>query len=310
MTQFAISRAAQALLALFTLVVLVFMSVRISGDPTHFLLSAEASTEDRLALRHALGLDKPVIDQFVIYISNAVQGDLGDSFSHRRPVIDILVERLPATFQLAIAAMLVSVAVGVPLGVWTAVRKGSLADRLVQVTAIVGMSAPAFWVGIMLITLFGGVLRWLPTHGRDGPEHLILPVVTLSFFLVASMIRLTRSSMLEVLNSEFVKFARMRGLSRSRTVWKHALKNALIPVITFAGIMLASLLNGTVVVESVFGWPGVGTVALQAVEERNFPLLQGAVLLSGFLYITTALIVDLMYAYVDPRIRESRRAGA
>jgi peptide/nickel transport system permease protein len=280
-----------------------------SGDPTTFLLSAEAATEDRVALRQALGLDKSIPEQFAIYVADALQGDLGTSFTHRRPVVDVLAERLPATIELAIAAMLVSIVIGIPLGVWTAVRRGTWSDRLVQVTAIVGMSAPAFWIGIMLVTLFGGYLRWLPTYGRDGPQHLILPVVTLAFFLVASMIRLTRSSMLEVLGSEYVKFARMRGLSRSRMIWKHALKNALIPVITFAGIMLASLLNGTVVVESVFGWPGVGSVALQAVEERNFPLLQGAVLLSGFLYITTALIVDLTYAYVDPRIRESRRAA-
>lgn len=310
MIRFLLSRLSQALLALFALSVAVFLAVRLTGDPTTYLLSAQATDQDRANLRRALGLDQSLFNQFGIYISNVLHGDLGTSYTDQRPVLDVILERLPATMELAFYAVLFAALIGIPLGVWTAVKRRSLLDRAVQGLAIVGMSAPTFWVGIMLITLFAGYMGLLPTGGRNGPTTLILPVTVLVISLVGGMIRLSRTSMIEVLDSEYIKFARMRGLSPQRTIWKHALKNALTPVLTFSGIMLAALLNGTVVIESVFGWPGIGSLALQGVTERNYPLLQGTVLLSGLLYIGVSLAVDIAYAVIDPRVRHAVQGAA
>jgi peptide/nickel transport system permease protein len=304
MFAFVMRRLAQGVVSLVALTLIVFLSAHITGDPAKYLLSPEASTQaDYERLKQVLGLDRSLPEQYWLFIQHAVQGNFGTSFQYHRPVLDLIQERLPGTLQLAAAAMLLSLPLGVALGVVAALKPGSLLDRGVTLGAVLGMSAPQFWVAILLITVFAGNLQWLPAFGKSGPASLVLPTITLSLYLIAVFMRLVRSSMLETLRSGYVRFARLRGLSERRVIWKHALKNALIPVITFAGITLGALLNGTIVVEQVFAWPGVGRLMLGAVTSRDFPVLQGAVLFAGTFYIVSSLLVDLIYASVDPRIR-------
>jgi ABC-type dipeptide/oligopeptide/nickel transport system permease component len=303
--RYLLKRAVEAILTLVALTLVVFLSAHATGNPARYLMPPEVSNPAELErLERLLGLDRSLVEQFGLFLANAAQGNLGTSFIHNRPVLDMLLERLPATFELAATAVVAAVLIGVPLGVVAAVRRGSIIDRLVTATAILSMSVPTFWVGIMLIVLFATQLRWLPAFGRGEPAELILPAATLTLAILAGMVRLTRSSMLEILESDFIKFARMKGLSKARVTWKHALKNALLPVITFTGITLGQAFNGVTVVENVFAWPGLGRLTLDAVVERDFPLLQGAVLFGGFFFIVSAFAVDLAYAYIDPRIRE------
>ena len=212
-------------------------------------------------------------------------------------------ERFPATLQLAGVAFVLTIVIGIPLGILSAVKRDSIFDQIGKLFAVAGIAAPSFWIAIMLILLFGGILRWLPTYGRGGVEHFILPAFVLSWHSMAGVLRLSRSSMLEVLDSEYVKFARIKGLSESLVIYKHALKNAVIPVLTFSGLTLAGLLNGSVAIEVVFAWPGIGRLMLEGISRRDFPVVQATVLAAGFLYIATALVVDILYAYVNPRIR-------
>ena len=281
------------------------MSVHLSGDPALLLMPQDYTEADYQQVRENLGLNRPIIIQYATFLGNAVRGDFGKSLTTRRPARDMLVERIPATLQLAGAGMLLAIVMGIPLGILSAVKKDSLLDKLVKLFAIVGIGAPQFWVAIMLILVFGGILQWLPTFGRGGPSHFILPSFVLAWSIMAGMMRLGRSSMLEVLDSEFVKFARAKGLVETLVIWKHALRNAMIPLVTFGGISLAGLLNGTIVIEVVFAWPGVGLLMLEGVAQRNFPIVEATVLTSGFFYILTSLIVDILYVYIDPRIKYS-----
>ena len=281
------------------------MSVHLSGDPALLLMPQDYTEADYQQVRENLGLNRPIIIQYATFLGNAIQGDFGKSITTRRPARDMLLERIPATLQLAGAGMLLAIVMGIPLGILSAVKKDSLLDKLVKLFAIVGIGAPQFWVAIMLILVFGGILQWLPTFGRGGPSHFILPSFVLAWSIMAGMMRLGRSSMLEVLDSEFVKFARAKGLVETLVIWKHALRNAMIPLVTFGGISLAGLLNGTIVIEVVFAWPGVGRLMLEGVAQRNFPIVEATVLTSGFFYILTSLIVDILYVYIDPRIKYS-----
>jgi peptide/nickel transport system permease protein len=303
MRRLILERVVQGFFTLLILSVIVFMSVRLSGDPALLLLPPEATTPDYEQLRKNLGLDKPLVVQYGNFLKDAIRGDFGMSITTRRPARDILLERIPATLQLAAAGMALAVVVGIPLGVLSAVKRDSLLDRFAKFFAIIGMAAPQFWVAIMLILLFGAILQWLPTYGRGGPQHFILPAFVLAWSIMAGMMRLGRSSMLEILDSEYIKFARVKGLHERLVLWKHALRNALIPLLTFSGISLAGLLNGAIVVEVVFAWPGVGRLMLEGVVQRNFPVVVATVLTSALLYIVTALIVDILYVYIDPRIR-------
>jgi peptide/nickel transport system permease protein len=221
----------------------------------------------------------------------------------RRSARDVLLERLPATLQLAAAAFVLSIAVGIPLGVLSAVKRDSILDNAGKLFATLGIATPNFWIAIMLILLFGAILGWLPTYGRGGIDHFLLPAFVLGWSAMAGMVRLGRSSMLDVLDSEYVKFARIKGLSERIVIYKHALKNAVIPLLTFSGLTLAGLLNGSVAVEVVFAWPGIGRLMLEGISRRDFPIVQATVLAAGFFYIFTALLVDILYAYVNPRIR-------
>lgn len=304
MQRYILARVGQGILTLWVLSIVVFLSVHVSGDPALFLLPPDASTKaDYEQKKKNLGLDKPLTVQYLAFLKNAVRGQFGNSLYDRRPARDALLERLPATLQLAAAGMALAIVVGVPLGVLSAVKRGSIFDKMATFFAVIGMAAPHFWVAIMLILLFGAVLKWLPTFGRGGPEHFVLPAFVVAWTVMAGMMRLGRSSMLEILDSEYIKFARIKGLKERLVLWKHALRNALIPLLTFGGISLAGLLNGAIVVEVVFAWPGVGRLMLEAVVQRNFPIVQATVLASAFFYILMSLIVDILYAYADPRIR-------
>lgn len=304
MPRYILGRIGQGILTLWMLSLVVFLSVRVTGDPALALLPPEASGEvEYEKLKAILGLDKPVPVQYLIFMKNAARADFGKSITDRRPVRDVLLQRIPATVQLAAAGMALSMLLGIPLGILSAVKRDSIFDKSGRLFATIGMAAPQFWIAIMAILLFGAILKWLPTFGRGGPDHLILPALVLAWSIMAAMMRLGRSSMLEVLDSEYVKFARIKGLRERMVICKHALKNALIPLLTFSGITLAGLLNGAIVVEVVFAWPGVGRLLLEGVLARDFPIVQAAVLISGFFYIVTSLVVDILYAYVDPKIR-------
>ncbi|MXZ90158.1 MAG: ABC transporter permease [Chloroflexi bacterium] len=304
MWQFIAIRVMQGIFTLLVISLLVFLATRLTGDPALVLLPPEASSKtDYERVRKQLGLDKSLSEQYFIFLRGAVQGDFGLSIRDRRPTRDLLLERLPATLKLAAAGMALAIIIGVPLGILSAVKRDSVFDKTGKLFAVLGMAAPQFWVAIMLILLFGAILKVLPTYGLEGPENYILPSFVLAWSIMAGIMRLGRSSMLEVLDSDYVRFARIKGLQDGLVVWKHALRNALIPIMTFSGISLAGLLNGAIVVEQVFAVPGLGRLMLDGVLQRNFPVVQAAVMASAFFYILTALVVDILYVYADPRIR-------
>lgn len=303
MRRYILIRCFQAIVTLWLLSIAVFLSVQFTGDPALYLLGADSTDADYEQLKKNLGLDQPLPIQYARFLRRAVVGDFGRSPILGRPARDVLLERFPATLQLAGVAMVLTIIVGVPLGILSAIKRGSILDSFGKLFAVLGIATPNFWIAIMLILLFGAMLGWLPTYGRGGIEHFILPAFVLGWAGMAGMVRLGRSSMLDVLDSEYVKFARIKGLPEKVVILKHALKNALIPLLTFGGLTLAGLLNGSVAVEVVFAWPGVGRLMLEGISRRDFPVVQATVLASGLFYIVTALIVDILYAYVNPRIR-------
>ena len=303
MHRYILIRLGQAIITLLVLSLAVFLSVHMTGNPAIYLLGPDDGYEEYEQLKKNLGLDKPLYYQYGLFLGNAAQGEFGKSFTMGRDARDLLIQRLPATLQLAGVAFLIIIIIGIPIGVLSAVKRDSIFDQMGKFFAVAGIAAPSFWIAIMLILLFGAILGWLPTHGRGGIDHFILPAFVLSWNGMAGVVRLARSSMLEVLDSEYVKFARIKGLGEGVVVYKHALKNAVIPVMTFSGLTLAGLLNGSVVVEVVFAWPGIGRLMLQGISQRDFPVVQATVLAAGAFYIATALVVDILYAYVNPRIR-------
>ncbi len=296
-------RTFQAIVTLWALSVVVFASVHLTGDPAAYLIGPETTYETYEQLKKNLGLDKPLPVQYWNFLKDIFRGDFGTSTYMGRSARDVLLERLPATLQLAGAAFLLSMLIGIPMGIFSAVKRDSILDSIGKLFAVTGIAAPQFWVAIMLILLFGSILGWLPTYGRGGISHFILPTSVLAWAGMAGYVRLARSSMLEVLDSDYVKFARVKGLTERLVIWKHALRNALIPMLTFAGLTLAGELNGGVAVEVVFAWPGGGGLMLPGHTTRDFPIIQATVLSAGFFFIATALIVDILYAYVNPRIR-------
>ena len=303
MQRYIVRRLLQAIVALFVLSVLIFVLVRLTGDPTLLLLPEDATAEDIARLRHTLGLDRPWPVQYWRFVSQAVQGDFGRSIRGQIPVGAIIKERLPFSLRLGAASLLVTLIIALPLGVLAAVNKGSLLDTIAQIVAVLGQSMPMFWVGIVLIQIFAVYLRLLPSGGTGTLAHYILPAFTLGWWLVAGIMRLLRSSLLEVLDSEFVKLARLKGLSEGRVIWKHALRNALIPVVTLGGIYMAILITAAILVETVFAWPGIGRLVYESIVFRDFPVVQAVVLLTAGFVIVTSLAVDILYAYLDPRIR-------
>jgi peptide/nickel transport system permease protein len=297
-------RLIQMIIALFLMSVIVFLLGRLSGDPVSMLLSQYSTEEDRVRITEQLGLNKPVVEQYGIFIFNALKGDLGKSVAgDNRPALALILERFPASLKLALVALFISILIGIPLGVLSAVKRGSFLDALARLLALLGQSLPAFWLGIVLMYFFSVKLRLLPTSGYGGIQHFILPAATMGLFTVAAVTRLTRSSMLEVLDSEYIKLARIKGVSEAIVIWKHALRNSLMPVITFMGTFFATMITGAVVIETVFSWPGIGRLAYESILNRDFPVMQGVILFMTTLYILANLIVDVLYAWVDPRIR-------
>ncbi len=302
MTRYIFGRLLQAIVGIFFITTLVFLLVRLTGDPSAILVSDFAPVDVQDRIRERLGLDRSLLEQYGAYMGGLVRGDLGESFNGR-PVVDILAQYLPATASLAAVAMAVTLLVAVPLGILSAVYRGTWIDTVARAVALFGQSVPSFWLAIVLVLLFAVVLGLLPVAYRSGPESYILPAVAMGWAAVAGIVRLIRSSMLDVLDSDYVRMARAKGMPPRVVVVKHALRSALIPVLTFTGLVLASFMNGSVVVESVFAWPGIGTMTLDAVSGRDFPVVQGAVIMIAVFFIVINLLVDILYAFVDPRIR-------
>lgn len=305
MWRYLAGRVLQTLLSMLVVISIVFVLTRVSGNPVHLLLDVNATERDQEILTRHLGLDKPLLVQYGIYVKGIASGDFGSSVLTRRPVTEHIWERLPATVELGFTAMFMSVLIGVPLGMYSAVRRGGVLDSGARVFAVLGQSMPAFWLGLMLILFFGVVLGVLPGGGRGGLSHLVLPAFTLGYFTSAAIMRLTRSSMLEVLGSDYIKFARLKGLHEQVVLWKHGLKNALLPVVTFAVMLFVQFLGGAVVTETVFAWPGLGRLILESITTRDYPVVQAGVLVLSALYLTANLLVDMLYSYLNPRIRHA-----
>jgi len=291
------------LLTLIGVSIIIFVAVRLSGDPVLLLVSADASQEEIQRVKVELGLDKPIPIQYLIFMKNSVKGDFGRSTRYHRPALELVLNRLPATIQLALLAFLVSVGLGITIGVISVTRKGSWLDFSGKTFAMLGQAMPEFWIGIMAMLIFSVKLGWLPTSGRGGLTHLILPSLTLGWFSAASIMRLTRSSMLQVMGSEYIKTARLKGNPEWVVVWRHALRNALIPVIAMGGIQLGRLLGGAVIVESIFGWPGLGQLILDGIYSRDYSIVQTGVFVTSTFFILLNLATDMTYGIIDPRIR-------
>jgi peptide/nickel transport system permease protein len=303
MRTFFTRRLLQSLLVLFGVSFVVFAILHLTGDPALVLLPPDASAEDVRRFREAMGFNDPFLVQYGRFLKGALQGDFGQSIRHGESAFGLVVERLPATFELAGAALLLALCLAIPAGIVSAVRRNSAVDYVATVVALFGQSLPTFWLGIMLILFFSVQLQLLPSSGRGTLQHLILPSVTLGLFTTARITRLTRSGMLEVLNQDYIRTARAKGVSDPPVVWKHALKNAAIPIVTIVGIELGTLLGGSVITETIFAWPGVGRLSVQAIANRDYPVVQAAVFLLASTFVLVNLLVDVVYTYLDPRIR-------
>lgn len=304
MQRFIAMRVLQSLVAVLVMSVIVFGLARISGDPLEVMLPLEAEQEDYDRLTEYWGLDKPLHVQYLTFVKKGLQGDFGESLKYQgKSAMGLVIERLPATLELAGVALLISALLAIPIGVMAAVSKGTGYDAAAKVVALLGQSLPGFWLGIMLMWIFAVWMDWLPSSGRGGIQHMILPAITLGWFQVAAIMRLVRSSMLEVLDSEFVKLTRVKGIPEWKVVWKHCLRNAAIAPLTFFAIIAGQLLTGSVVTETVFTWPGVGLLVVDAVRSRDFQVVQAVVIMFAFIFILCNLLVDILYAFLDPRIR-------
>jgi peptide/nickel transport system permease protein len=303
MTSYLVRRGWQSLLVLLGVSAVVFLILHLTGDPALLLLPPDATAEDITAFRKAMGFDDPVAVQYARFLKGALRGDFGQSVRHGEPALDLVLERLPATFELAGAGLLLALCLAIPAGIISAVRRNTLVDYVSTVVALLGQAMPTFWLGIMLILVFSVRLSWLPSSGRGDLEHLILPAITLGLFTTARITRLTRSGMLEVLGQDYIRTARAKGVSERPVVWKHALKNASIPIVTIVGIELGTLLGGSVITETIFAWPGVGRLSVQAIFNRDYPVVQAAVFLLASTFVMVNFLVDIVYTYLDPRIR-------
>lgn len=303
MKQFIIRRIGYSLLSLFVLSLTIFFFVRVTGDPATLLVEPGASESDIAAIHHQFGLDRPLIVQYLLFMANLARGDLGQSFYYQMPVSELYLSRLPNSLLLAAVAMTFSLLIGIPTGMLAAVRVGTFWDSAGKLFTLLGLSLPSFFVGLLMILLFSVYLGWLPSSGSGTALHLIMPAFALGWYFAAAHMRLMRSSMLEVLGSEYIKLARLKGLPQALVIGKHALKNALTPVLTLAGINLVLMINVAVIVETVFAWPGVGRLLYEGVSFRDFPVVQGVVILGGAMIVVVNLLVDILYAVIDPRIR-------
>ena len=299
-----ILRLARTLLTLWGVLTLTFALGRLQGDPVKLLLPLTAPAEDFENMRVTLGLDQPLPIQYATYLGNILRGNLGNSIASGRPAAEVIVERIPATLELGIPAFLLSLFLSLPLGIIAALRRNQIADRLIMTASLIGHALPVFIIGILLIFMFSVKWRVFPAFGRDGLANLVLPTIALTVYPMTILIRLTRSSMLEVLNETYIQTAKAKGLAPRRVIAVHALRNALIPVITIVGLQIAGIISGSAIVETVFSWPGIGWLAVQSIGSRDYPIIQGIVLLSAFAFSTINVAVDALYVVLDPRIRE------
>jgi peptide/nickel transport system permease protein len=291
--------------ALLAMSIIVFLLGRLTGNPVALLLSEYATEQDRADLTRELGLDQSLPKQYLTFISNAVQGDLGRSVAgDRQAATQLIAERLPASLQLAAIALVVSLSLGIPLGVLAAAKRGTVLDSGARMLALLGQSVPVFWLGLVLMYVFSIQLGWLPTSGYGEWRHFVLPSVSMALFTVAAVTRLVRVSMIDALSSEYVKLARIKGVSETAVIWKHALRNSLIPVLTYMGAFFATMITGAVVIETVFSWPGIGRLAYESILNRDFPVMQAVVLTMTALFMLANLVVDIAYVWLDPRIRK------
>ena len=303
MQRFLVRRLLITIVTLFAVSIIIFVMARISGDPRTMMLGDFFTQEQYDLVGVKLGLDKSYFEQYWVFIKDLVRGDFGQSIKEGRPARDVIGQRFLATLELGGAAFIFSVIVGVPLGILSSVRRGGVMDTVGKMVALIGQSAPGFWLGIMLIFLFAVRLDMVPPSGRQEWNSIFLPAITLGWFFVAANMRLVRSAMLDVLDSEYIKLARAKGVSTTSLIWKHALRNAMIPPLTFAGVTLGNLVAGSITTELVFAWPGLGLLAIQSTLVSDYPVLQGVVIMFTLLYVAAAFLVDITYAYIDPRIR-------
>ena len=305
MQRFLIRRLIAGLVVIILVSFLVFSMSRLAGDPRLLYTDGYTTADSYEELGRQLGLDKPFVVQYALWIANAARGDFGVSLSARTSAINVIRERIPATLELTAGAIVFALITGVPLGVLSAVKRGTVWDYAGRTFALFGQAIPPFWLGIMLILVFAVQFDLLPTSRRGDWSHYVLPSITLGWVASAGFLRLVRSAMLEILDSEYVKFARAKGVSLQIVIWKHALRNSLIPPLTFAGVLMGAFLTGAVVIETVFGWPGLGSLAVQAVLNNDFPVMTGVVMIFAAIFVVANFLVDILYAYVDPRIRFS-----
>lgn len=305
MLRLILMRLIQVPLVILAVSLLVFVFLNASGDPVLLLLPFDASPEDVEEMRKALGLDKPLMVRYGIFVWDAIQGDFGVSLRSHQPALSIVLDALPATIELALAAMLVATVISIPLGITAAVKRGGTIDMAATVVSVLGQSMPVFWLGILLIMLFSVTLHWFPVSGRGGISSLILPAVTLGWYMNALMTRMTRTAMLEVLSEPYILTARAKGLPERLVIMKHAFRNARVPIITIWGLQAGTMLTGTVVTETVFSWPGLGRASIYAVAGRDYPVVLASIALFTLIFVTINLVIDLAYFVFDPRIRQN-----
>jgi len=306
MLSFLLSRLLSMFVVLLGVVTLVFFLIHlVPGDPVQAMLGESALAADLESLRIALGLNEPLLTQWWLYITNLLQGDLGNSLYSKEPIFDMLVERFPATLELAVAGLLVAVLLALPLGSIAALRKDSVYDNSAMVFSLLGVSIPNFWLGPMLIFLFSLTLGWLPVSGREGFASLVLPAITLGTALAAILARMVRATLLEVLSEDYIRTARAKGLRESAIVIHHALRNASLPIITVLGLQLGTLLGGAVITEIIFAWPGIGQLTIESIQRRDYPVVQACILLISLSYVLVNTFTDMLYGWLDPRVRYS-----
>ncbi len=306
MLSFLFSRLLSTLTVVFGVVTLIFLLIHIvPGDPIQAMLGETATPTDMESLRHALGLDQSLWTQWWLYMTNLLQGDLGTSLYSKEPIVDMLIERLPATLELAFAGLLVAILLAFPLGSIAALRKDSIYDNSAMMFSLLGVSIPNFWLGPMLILLFSLTLGWFPVSGREGALSLVLPAITLGTALAAMLARMVRATLLEILNEDYIRTARAKGLRESAIIIHHALRNASLPIITILGLQLGTLLGGAVITEIIFAWPGIGQLTIESIERRDYPLVQACILVISLSYVLVNTFTDILYAWLDPRVRYS-----
>lgn len=306
MLKYLLSRLLQGVVCIIGASVIIFVASRVSGDATLLLLPPDATPEQQRIMRHELGLDKPYVVQYLLFAGRAVRGDFGKSYRWQTPALKLVMDRFPATIQLAVCALVFSVVVALFFGVLSAVYQGSWFDNFGKVFALLGQAMPGFWVGLMFILFFAVKLGLLPAFGRGGLKHLILPAVTLGWYSVAAQTRMVRSAMLDVLDSDYIQTARGVGVPRWILIWKYALRNAAVPLVTMLGVYFAAMLGGSFIIETIFAWPGVGRTVVEAIFARDYPVVQAGVLFTSIFFVLSNLLVDLAYGFIDPRIRYVR----